>query len=55
MDERPLLLKNGTVITMDDAIGDLLTGDVLVRGNRIESVAPSVTRRRARRSSTRPG
>jgi 5-methylthioadenosine/S-adenosylhomocysteine deaminase len=42
VDERPLILANGTVITMDDRIGHLPTGDILVRGGRIESVAPVI-------------
>ena len=39
---RRTLIKSATVITMDDAIGDLPTGDVLVEGNRIVDVRPSI-------------
>jgi len=36
------LLQGGTVITMDESIGDLATGDVLIEGDRIVSVAPHI-------------
>jgi cytosine/adenosine deaminase-related metal-dependent hydrolase len=36
------LIKGGTVVTGDRAIGDLPKGDVLVEGDRIASVAPSI-------------
>lgn len=36
------LIKSATIISMDDAIGDLGTGDVLVEGNRIVDVRPSI-------------
>ncbi|WP_027555426.1 amidohydrolase family protein [Bradyrhizobium sp. Cp5.3] len=36
------LIKSAVVISMDDAIGDLRTGDVLVEGNRILDVRPSI-------------
>ncbi|MFT4116103.1 amidohydrolase family protein [Bradyrhizobium sp.] len=39
---RRTLIKSATVISMDDAIGDLATGDVLVEGNRIVDVRPSI-------------
>lgn len=39
---RRTLIKSATIISMDDAIGDLGTGDVLVEGNRIASVRPSI-------------
>ncbi|MBR1131154.1 amidohydrolase family protein [Bradyrhizobium iriomotense] len=39
---RRTLIRSATVITMDDAIGDLGTGDVLVEGSRIASVRPSI-------------
>ena len=34
--------KSATIISMDDAIGDLRTGDVLVEGSRIVDVRPSI-------------
>ncbi len=37
-----LLLKGGTVITMDPAVGDFETGDVLVDGSRIAEVGPDL-------------
>lgn len=37
-----LLFKNGCVLSMDPAIGDLPCGDVLVDGERIVAVAPSL-------------
>jgi cytosine/adenosine deaminase-related metal-dependent hydrolase len=39
---RRTLIKSATIITMDDAIGDVATGDVLVEGNRIADVRPSI-------------
>lgn len=36
------LIRSATVISMDDAIGDFSTGDVLVEGHRIASVRPSI-------------
>lgn len=36
------LIKSATVISMDDAIGDLNTGDVLIEGSRIVDVRPSI-------------
>lgn len=39
---RRTLIKSATVISMDDAIGDLGTGDVLVEGSRIVDVRPSI-------------
>lgn len=41
-DERPLLLRGGTVITMDPSLGVLPRGDVLVREGTIEAVAPGI-------------
>ncbi|MGW4031812.1 amidohydrolase family protein [Streptomyces sp. NPDC004838] len=38
-----LLIKNATVLTMDPALGDLTTGDVLIAGNRIAAVGPELT------------
>ena len=37
-----LLLRGGHVLTMDDRLGDLPVGDVLVDGDRIAAVAPTV-------------
>jgi cytosine/adenosine deaminase-related metal-dependent hydrolase len=42
MTERSVLFQGGTIVTMDDHIPNLVKGDVLVRGNRIEAVAPSI-------------
>ena len=39
---RRTLIKSVTVISMDDAIGDLSSGDVLVEGSRIVDVRPSI-------------
>lgn len=39
---RRTLIKSAAVITMDDAIGDLSAGDVLVDGSRIVDVRPSI-------------
>jgi len=39
---RRILLKGGTIISMDPAIGDLACGDILIEGDRILQVAPSI-------------
>lgn len=39
---RRTLIRSATVISMDDAIGDLNTGDVLVEGSHIAEVRPSI-------------
>lgn len=39
---RRTLIKSATIISMDDAIGDLATGDVLVEDSRIADVRPSI-------------
>ncbi|WP_033290675.1 amidohydrolase family protein [Amycolatopsis jejuensis] len=42
-EDRLVLLKGGTVLSMDDAVGDLATGDVLIDGDRIAEIAPSIS------------
>ncbi len=37
-----ILLKGGTVLTMDPNLGDLPKGDVLIEGDRIAQVAPTI-------------
>ena len=37
-----ILLRGGQVITMDPAIGDLATGDVLIEDGKIAAVQPSI-------------
>ncbi|GLR86074.1 amidohydrolase family protein [Bradyrhizobium iriomotense] len=39
---RRTLIKSATIISMDDAIGDLRIGDVLVEDNRIVEVRPNI-------------
>ena len=39
---RTLLIKGGTVLTMDPALGDLDTGDVLIAQDRISAVRPGL-------------
>ncbi len=36
-----MIIKGGAIVTMDDALGEL-AGDILVRGGRIERVAPQI-------------
>ncbi|TFV41677.1 cytosine deaminase [Bradyrhizobium frederickii] len=36
------LIRSATIISMDDSIGDLATGDVLVEGSRIADVRPTI-------------
>ena len=62
-----LLLRGGSVVTMDAEIGDLPSGDVLIEGGKIAAVAPRIEatgrrgdrrhrpRRDRRASSTRTG
>ena len=40
--DRKVLLKGGTILSMDAAIGDFVTGDVLVEGRRIAAVRPEI-------------
>src|SRR5262249_1339376 len=40
---RHMLLKGGTIISMDPQIGDLVRGDVLIEGKKIAAVAREVT------------
>ena len=37
-----ILLKGGTIISMDDKVGDLVQGDVLIEGTKIAAVAPAI-------------
>jgi imidazolonepropionase-like amidohydrolase len=39
---RELLLKGGYVVTVDDVVGDVEGGDVLIRGDRIAAVGPNL-------------
>ncbi len=39
---RRVLIKGGTVLTMDEAVGDHAVGDVLIEGARIVEVGPSI-------------
>jgi cytosine/adenosine deaminase-related metal-dependent hydrolase len=39
---RRTLIRSAIIISMDDAIGDLSTGDVLVQGTRIVDIRPSI-------------
>jgi 5-methylthioadenosine/S-adenosylhomocysteine deaminase len=38
-----MLLKNGTIVTMDPAVGDLPTGDILIENGRVAAIAPSIS------------
>jgi 5-methylthioadenosine/S-adenosylhomocysteine deaminase len=38
-----ILLKGGTIISMDDKVGDLAKGDVLIEGSKISAIAPELT------------
>ncbi len=51
---RPILIKGGCVLTLDRAIGDFETADVLIEGKTISAVRPNITRRPTRRPSTPP-
>jgi len=39
---RRLLIKGGHVLSMDPAVGDFVTADVLVSGSKIEAIGPSL-------------
>lgn len=39
---RPILISGATILSMDDGVGDLATGDILVEGERIIAVAPRI-------------
>ena len=39
---RRLLLKGGTIISLDPAVGDFVQGDILIRGKKIEAVGANV-------------
>ena len=46
---QPILLKGGTIVSMDPKVGDFAKGDVLIDGKKIVSVGESGRRRRRRR------
>ena len=37
-----ILLKGGTIISMDDKVGDLVKGDVLIEGTKISAIAAAI-------------
>src|SRR5690606_28070572 len=39
---RRTLIKGGHVLSMDPAVGDFVTADVLVSGNKIEAIGPNL-------------
>lgn len=39
---RRILLRGATILTMDDTVGDLPAGDILVEGDRIAAIAPHI-------------
>jgi len=49
MEQRPILLSGGWIISMDPSIGDLRQGDVLIEGQRIAAVAPRIEAPQAER------
>jgi 5-methylthioadenosine/S-adenosylhomocysteine deaminase len=40
---QPIVLRGGTIVSMDPKVGDFATGDVLIDGKKIVSVGPSDT------------
>src|SRR5260370_17753435 len=38
-----ILLKGGTIISMDAKVGDLVQGDVLIEGKKIAAIAPTLS------------
>jgi len=43
-----LLIKQGTILSMDDRVGDLPRGDILIEGDRIADIAPHIESEGAR-------
>jgi 5-methylthioadenosine/S-adenosylhomocysteine deaminase len=41
--KRPILLRGGVVLTLDQKVGDFEKGDVLIDGKKITQVAPSIS------------
>ena len=39
---RRMLIKGGTVLTMDTAVGDFLSADVLIEGTKIVEIGPNI-------------
>jgi 5-methylthioadenosine/S-adenosylhomocysteine deaminase len=39
---RPLLIKGAAIVTMDDELGELMTGDILIDGGLIREIAPRI-------------
>src|ERR1700734_282323 len=37
-----ILLKGGTIVSMDDKVGDLVKGDLLIEGKKISAIAPEI-------------
>jgi 5-methylthioadenosine/S-adenosylhomocysteine deaminase len=37
-----VLLKGGTIVSMDDKVGDLAKGDLLIEGTKIAAIAPAI-------------
>jgi cytosine/adenosine deaminase-related metal-dependent hydrolase len=48
-----LLIEQGSIVTMDDKLGDFPVGDVLIEGNRIVQVAPRISAPDAQRIDAR--
>jgi 5-methylthioadenosine/S-adenosylhomocysteine deaminase len=42
MTDAQILIEGGTILSMDEQVGDLQTGDVLLEGNRIAAVAEEI-------------
>lgn len=40
--KRRVLLKGGTIVSMDAKVGDLVKGDLLVEGSKISAIAPEI-------------
>ena len=41
-ENRRILLKNGTILSMDPAVGDFARGDLLIEGSKIAAIGPSL-------------
>ncbi|HVW40626.1 MAG TPA: amidohydrolase family protein [Amycolatopsis sp.] len=42
-DDRPILITGGTILSQDATVGDLASGDVLIRGGKIAEIGPDLS------------
>lgn len=42
MEKNKKIIRGGTIITMDDATGDIINGAILIEGNRISAISADI-------------